>query len=78
MNYQDYKEIFMSLWETHKARMVGVLVGLAIGVLFLTIGFWRTVFLLICMGVGYWVGQKIDHKEDLIEAINNYLPRKYY
>lgn len=78
MNYKDYKDIFLSLWATHKARILGVFFGLFIGVLFLTIGFWRALFLIICMIIGYLVGEKIDHKEDLIEAISKFLPRKYY
>ena len=78
MNYQDYKEIFLSLWTTHKARLLGVIIGLLIGILFLTLGFWRTLFLVICMTIGYLIGQKIDHQEDLIEALSKYLPRKYY
>lgn len=73
-----WKEIFLGLLTTHKARIVGILTGLFIGMLLLWLGFFKTIFLLICMGVGYFIGCKVDAKEDLLKLLDRILPRRYY
>ncbi len=72
------KEFFAGLWQTHRGRMLGVLVGLIIGAMFLLLGFFRTVFLLILMSGGYILGQKVDNKEDIMELLDRILPSGYH
>ncbi|MGX6996718.1 DUF2273 domain-containing protein [Periweissella fabalis] len=36
--------------------VIGLLTGLLIAVLFLALGFWRTVLLLLLAGAGWWCG----------------------
>jgi uncharacterized membrane protein len=51
---------------------------LLIGALFLLIGFWRTLFMLIFVLGGFFIGYKIDKKEDLMEWLDRLLPPGYH
>lgn len=73
-----FTDFFAALWETHRGRMVGVVVGLLIGIMFLTLGFFRTVFLLFLMGAGYMLGSHIDNNEDIMELLDRILPPGYH
>lgn len=74
----DWKSILLDLWENHRARMIGLIIGLIVGILFLTLGFFKTVFLLFCIGLGFFIGDKIDNQEDLFKLIEKIWPKKYY
>lgn len=74
----DWKSVFLDLWENHRGRMLGLTLGLVVGVLFLTLGFFKTIFLLICVGLGYFIGDKFDNQEELFKLIEKIWPKKYY
>lgn len=76
--FESLTQLFLKYWDTHRGRMVGIFVGLIIGVMFLTLGFFRTIFLLILMSGGYLLGKKIDDKEDLLELLDRILPPGYH
>ncbi len=59
-------------------KMTGVEVGLGIGVTFLWLGFFKTIFLIICLSSGFFLGNKIDKKDDLIEWLDRLLPPGYH
>jgi len=44
----------------NKGKTAGVALGLISGVLFLTLGFWRTLALLFCVLMGLAVGMHLD------------------
>ena len=52
--------------------------GLFIGAMFLILGFLQTIFLLICISAGFFIGNKIDKKEDLLEWLDRLLPPGYH
>lgn len=54
-----------AFFKSHKGKVIGVLAGLLFGMLVLMVGFWRSVFLAICMGVGYFVGSLYDGSSKL-------------
>ncbi|MDR3349291.1 MAG: DUF2273 domain-containing protein [Acidaminococcales bacterium] len=72
------KDFFASLWQTHRGRIVGVALALAVGVMFLVLGFFKTLFLLALMSGGYILGGKVDNKEDLLELLDRILPPGYH
>jgi len=41
--------------KEHLTRVIGTAIGLIIGVLFLTIGFWSTLLLALCTFAGYFL-----------------------
>ena len=59
--------------------MMGVAVGaglVAIAVLIMIIGFWKTLILLILFGIGYFVGTVENKQEFIKEAANRIIPAK--
>ncbi|MGP2526512.1 DUF2273 domain-containing protein [Acidaminococcus sp. LBK-2] len=69
-----WQEILRKLFETSRWRIIGASVGLVVGILFLILGFFRTVFLLFCIGLGFYIGYKMDAGEDLVDLLDNLLP----
>lgn len=55
-------EIFSDLWKNYRGRLLGSIFGLFIGVIFLILGFLQTIFLLICITAGFFLGNKLDKK----------------
>ncbi|MDD3396497.1 MAG: DUF2273 domain-containing protein [Acidaminococcaceae bacterium] len=71
-------KIINELWDNYRGRTCGVLVGIFIGALFLILGFFQTIFLLICIGIGFFIGNKVDNKEDLLDLLDRLLPPGYH
>lgn len=42
------------------------------------LGFWATLFVLLFVGGGFFIGYKIDRKEDLVEWLDRLLPPGYH
>ncbi|HHV26218.1 DUF2273 domain-containing protein [Anaerosalibacter bizertensis] len=71
------KEIFsrfIQLLDNNKGRTIGAIIGFIVSILILTIGFFKTLFIVICTGLGYFFGKKSDNQEDLKEFLNKILP----
>ena len=72
------KDFLAALWQTHRGRITGAALALVIGIMFLIIGFFKTLFLLVLTAGGYMLGGKIDNKEDLLELLDKILPPGYH
>lgn len=53
----------------YKGRIVGTLLGLITGILVITLGWLKAIYFLICVSGGYFVGKRIDGKENLFQQI---------
>lgn len=73
-----WNEILNDLWRVYRGRLLGSVFGLFIGAMFLILGFFQTIFLLICISAGFFIGNKIDKKEDLLEWLDRLLPPGYH
>ncbi len=73
-----WNEILNDLWRVYRGRLLGSMFGLFIGAMFLILGFLQTIFLLICISAGFFIGNKIDKKEDLLEWLDRLLPPGYH
>ena len=71
-------EIFADLWRNYRGRLLGSFLGLFVGAMFLLLGFLQTVFLLFCIILGFFLGNKIDKKEDLLDWLDKLLPPGYH
>jgi len=56
----DYREFF----EHHRGKIIGVALGLAFGWFAIVYGFWKAVFVTVCVGIGYYVGKRVDERID--------------
>ena len=54
--------------------VLGLLPIAVVGILFLLLGFFQAVFLLFCIGLGFYIGYKMDAGEDLVDLLDNLLP----
>ena len=63
------KNFVIDLFESHRTRKVGFVTGLILGGAVLFIGFFNTLFILLCGTVGLFVGSRFDSKDDLVEKI---------
>jgi len=67
-------KLWQAIWQSHSGRIVGVTAGLLIGIFIIAFGFFRTLFVLICVSAGYVVGKRIDEKEDITDILDRLLP----
>lgn len=72
------RNLLEELWQHHSGKIVGVTVGLVLGLLIITFGFFRTLFILLCVIAGYVVGKRIDEKEDIMDILDKLLPPGYH
>jgi len=65
---------FINFIKAHKGVMTGIGLGFVTGVLILSIGFFRTLFLAICIGIGAFFGTKNKYKRKLFQILDRILP----
>lgn len=60
---RSFREIIQELLEAHRGKVVGVICGLIIGLLIIIFGFWKSVFIIFCILIGYFLGKRFDDNE---------------
>jgi uncharacterized membrane protein len=68
------KEVVDSCLTVHRGKTIGVLCGLTFGIVILTLGFWKGIFLSLCIGIGCWIGSFYDRKENFLTFLDKILP----
>ena len=71
------KEKFLEFVKTlirNKGKTIGTLLGFIIAILMLTIGFFKTLFIVLCTWLGYYIGKKTDNQENIKEIIERIIP----
>jgi len=71
-------EILNDIWYNYRGRLFCTLFGLFIGVMVLWLGFFAALFLFCCIAFGFFIGNKLDKKEDLLEWLDRLLPQGYH
>lgn len=69
------RETIEAFVRRNLGRVVGSALGLVVAVLFLTLGFWRTILLGLCIGAGYALGMYRDSREEFLEFVEKILPK---
>ena len=75
---EDIKLMIEDYWRNRRGRAIGLVAGFLVGCSILIFGFFKTVFLLLCAGLGLYIGSQVENggSEGLWEAIKR-LPKKY-
>jgi uncharacterized membrane protein len=61
--------------QNHRNKVIGGLGGLVVALLIYRFGFLWTLFILLCSGIGYWVGKRLDEEpESLMQILDRILP----
>ncbi|MFU0801222.1 MAG: DUF2273 domain-containing protein [Xylanivirga thermophila] len=63
--------------KENKGKVFGILIGLIFGILILSIGFWRSFFLILCVLIGYWIGYSRDNGENFLDFLDRILPKRH-
>jgi len=71
---EDVKQLIKHIWENHRGKAVGTLLGIVLGAAILFIGFWKTVFILLCGVIGLYIGIKVDRNENVFESLERWFP----
>lgn len=72
-----FEKIVLYLVTEHRGKVIGVCLGLLASILFISYGFWRTLFIIACILVGYYIGKKIDENANLELWFKNLFKEKY-
>lgn len=71
------RKLIESIWLQYGGRILGTLIGLILGLIYLFVGFWKTLFFAILVGLGFFIGRQLDQKEDLKQVIDSILFDKW-
>lgn len=55
-------------------KILGGVLGLVLAILFLTLGFWRTILILILVGGGIAAGSFLDRGQRLMDVVDRFFP----
>lgn len=58
------------IFQEHPGLVIGGLIGLVIGVIFLIFGFWKTIIFLVIILLGTFVGLLLDGDGRFTELLN--------
>ncbi|MFW6007502.1 MAG: DUF2273 domain-containing protein [Halanaerobiales bacterium] len=68
-------EDFLRYIILNKSKFIGAVIGLVIGILFLTIGFFKTILLFLCVLIGYIIGGRLEVEGSIKEFLDKILPQ---
>ncbi len=63
------KEKLFQFYNSHRGGVIGGIVGLVIACAILIIGFLHTLFIAICVGIGYYIGKRLSEDKDYIKNL---------
>ncbi|MGE5551789.1 MAG: DUF2273 domain-containing protein [Bacteroidota bacterium] len=57
-----------------KGRIAGACLGLLVGMLWVTLGWWKAAIFLFCVILGYFIGLRVDRRDSWREILEKILP----
>ncbi|HAR6019035.1 TPA: DUF2273 domain-containing protein [Staphylococcus pseudintermedius] len=67
---RDSVEQFAKILQSYKWRIIGFFFFLIIAILFLTLGFWKTILIIVSCLIGIGVGYIKDRTQDFLNLLN--------
>ncbi len=67
------KEKLIIIFEKNSGKIIGSLIGLILAIFILKIGLFKTLFIVAFIIGGYFIGDRVDKKESLLQFINRIL-----
>jgi len=59
-----WENLFRIIFEEHRGKAIGIVLGLVASILFISYGFWRTIFIIVCIALGFFIGKEVDEKKN--------------
>lgn len=73
------KEKFIEIYNQNKGAFIGALIGLVTSVILLSLGILRTLFIALCIGIGYYIGNRLSRDKNYItNLLDRILPPGTY
>jgi uncharacterized membrane protein len=72
-DFREWDQL-LALAAKYKGRLIGLFVGLFAALLIIRFGVISAVFIMVCMGIGYYLGHRHDNHQDIKEVINDIFP----
>ncbi len=63
------REQLISFYKAHFGEINGALGGLIFALCTLIAGFFQTLFIALCVLIGYYIGKKISHDKDYLRNL---------
>ncbi|MGE5474617.1 MAG: DUF2273 domain-containing protein [Ignavibacteriales bacterium] len=63
------KEKLLEYYENHKGEVIGTSIGVLFAVLVLVFGFFSMLFVVICAGIGWYLGKKAFENKNFFREI---------
>lgn len=58
-----WERILSYILQEHRGKAIGIVLGLIAGIIFITYGFWRSLFIILCIVLGYLIGKRVDENK---------------
>lgn len=79
--FETISNFLSEAFDNHRGRKIGFIIGFLLGCSILFVGFFQTLFLMICGGLGLCIGARLDEKDEFVENtisfLDKILPRKF-
>ena len=72
-----FEKLILYIFTEHRGKAIGIILGLAASILFISYGFWQTIFIMLMIALGYFIGKKIDDHTDIEAWIKHLFKDKY-
>lgn len=79
--WEAIKAQIIDLFEVHRKRKIGFLLGFIFGIVILVFGPFQTFFVIFCGVIGLYIGSRFDEGDDLVgrtlKLIEEALPKRF-
>ena len=72
---QKISRFFLWALDKHPGKLIGTILGFLLGLLVVSIGFWKALVLFIFVAIGFFLGKKQDDEKNLFEWITRFFQR---
>lgn len=62
--------------SVNPGKAIGIIIGFIFGLLLFTIGIVKTLLIILCIGIGYFIGRSKDENTSLVETISKLFQKK--
>ena len=63
---EEFGQMLTELWQNHRGKTSGFVIGMLLGTAVLCFGFWHTFFVICCGLIGLFIGLQLDNGEDAL------------
>lgn len=68
-----WSNLLEEILTNHKGKFFGLLIGLVMGFLIISLGIWHTLVVILISALGYYIGKRVDEEGSFKEFLNKIL-----